>query len=147
MEWKNFFRKQEILEMSEERDINDIFDDIVLTEEKLSKESYAEGFQAGVEEGNLEGYKLGYAQGVNVGEELGEIYGICQAYLLLTSSEKVKKSLIQLQSTIDSFPRTNDPDADIVGELENIRNQFKKVRAMLRLGGDSHEPTKKDLSF
>ncbi|KAL5288589.1 ORAOV1 family protein [Megaselia abdita] len=128
------------------RDINDIFDDIALTEEKISKESYEEGFKTGVDEGNLEGYKLGYAQGVNVGEELGDIYGICEAHLLLTKAEKVKKTLKQLQESIDSFPRTNDPEADIVGDLEHIRSQFKKVKAMLRLGGESHEP-KKDLSF
>lgn len=133
--------------MNEDRDINDIFDEIALTEEKLSKESYEEGFHAGVIEGNFEGYKLGYAQGVNVGEELGEIYGICQAHLLLAKAEKVKKTLLQLQTKIDSFPRTNDPEADIVGELENIRTQFKKVKAMLKLGGLSEELHKKDLSF
>lgn len=133
--------------MNSDRDINDIFDDIVLTEEKLSKDSYDEGFQAGVAEGNLEGYKLGYAQGINVGEELGDIYGICLGHLLLSKSERVKKSLIQLKTSIDNFPKTNDPEADIVGDLENIRAQFKKVKAMLRLGGDSQETPKKDLSF
>ena len=69
------------------RDINDIFDDIVLTEESLTKTAYEEGFQEAVDEGNLEGYKLGYANGIDVGEELGIYYGTIVAHMQMTNSE------------------------------------------------------------
>lgn len=128
----------------EDRDINDIFDDIALTEERVSKESYDEGYNDGVQEGNLEGYKLGYAQGVDLGEELGTYYGTIVAHLQLSHSERVRKALEQLKATIDRFPRTNDPEADIVGEIQHIRTQYKRLKAMLKL---PTEEGHKDLSF
>ncbi|XP_055905029.1 protein LTO1 homolog [Eupeodes corollae] len=135
----------------EERDINDIFDDIALIEEKLSKKSYQEGFEDGVKEGNLEGYKLGYAQGVSLGEELGTYYGTVIAHLQLPHSERIKKTLEQVRSALEKFPKTNDPEADIIGEIEHIRTQYKKLKAMLRLPTSTETGTsveqQKDLSF
>lgn len=119
-----------------ERDINDLFDEIVLTEERLSKESYEEGFTEGQAQGNLDGYKLGYAQGVQLGAELGEIYGTVVAQLQLDTDShtaKLRKSLLQLRKAIEEFPRTNDPEIDIINSIESIRTLNKRVRAMLRI--------------
>lgn len=132
----------------EERDINDIFDDIALIEEKLCKQSYDEGFADGVKEGNLEGYKLGYAQGVSLGEELGSCYGTVIAHLQLPHSERIRKTLVQIKTLVERFPHTNDPEADIVGEIQQIRTQYKKLRAMLRLPATEETSVEqKDLSF
>ncbi|XP_055854786.1 protein LTO1 homolog [Episyrphus balteatus] len=131
----------------EERDINDIFDDIALIEEKLSKKSYQEGFEDGVKEGNLEGYKIGYAQGVSLGEELGSYYGTVIAHLQLPHSERIRKTLELVKSAIEKFPRANDPEADIVGEIQQIRTQYKKLKAMLRLPTEETSVEQKDLSF
>lgn len=40
-------------------DINEVFDSILLSEEKISEEGYKQGFEKGVSEGNLEAYHLG----------------------------------------------------------------------------------------
>lgn len=40
-------------------DINDVFDQILLSEERISEEGYKSGFEKGVSEGNLEAYHLG----------------------------------------------------------------------------------------
>lgn len=58
--------------MAEERDFNELLDDIVLSEEREHKESYDQGFKAGIEAGNPEGYHLGYHRGAELGRELGK---------------------------------------------------------------------------
>jgi hypothetical protein len=40
-------------------DINDVFEQILLSEERISEESYKQGFSKGVSDGNLEAYHLG----------------------------------------------------------------------------------------
>ncbi|EDW77072.1 uncharacterized protein Dwil_GK22173 [Drosophila willistoni] len=112
-------------------DINDLFDDIVLTEEKHARLGYNEGWSEGQAQGNSEGYKLGYAQGVQLGEELGSIYGEVVAHQQLPHTDKVKRSLQQLRLLIEQFPRTNDEKADIIGAVEVIRNTHRRLYAQL----------------
>jgi hypothetical protein len=40
-------------------DINDVFEQILLSEERISEESYKQGFSKGVSDGNLEAYHIG----------------------------------------------------------------------------------------
>lgn len=40
-------------------DINRVFDNILLSEERISEEGYKQGFEKGVSEGNLDAYHLG----------------------------------------------------------------------------------------
>jgi hypothetical protein len=40
-------------------DINDIFEQILLSEERVAEESYKQGFEKGVSEGNLSAYHFG----------------------------------------------------------------------------------------
>lgn len=40
-------------------DVNDAFEQIFLSEERIAEESYKQGFEKGVCEGNLEAYHLG----------------------------------------------------------------------------------------
>lgn len=40
-------------------DINEVFDQILLSEERIAEEGFKQGFEKGVSEGNLEAYHLG----------------------------------------------------------------------------------------
>jgi hypothetical protein len=42
-----------------EVNVNDAFEQILLSEERIAEESYKQGFEKGVSEGNLEAYHLG----------------------------------------------------------------------------------------
>lgn len=42
-----------------EMDVNDVFESILLSEERVSEEGYRKGFEIGVRDGNLEAYHLG----------------------------------------------------------------------------------------
>ncbi|XP_005188725.1 uncharacterized protein LOC101898734 [Musca domestica] len=138
---------------NEERDINDLFDDITLAENHLVEASYKEGFAIGCQEGNDEGYRLGYAQGIQLGEELAEIFGrVVALQQQETHTERVKRCLEQLRTSIESFPRDNDPEADIIGAVENIRILNKKLlvltgRAKGSTSTEAGKAEKKDLSF
>ncbi|KAM7341473.1 uncharacterized protein ACRADG_009295 [Cochliomyia hominivorax] len=139
-------------EAQPERDINDIFDDITLTEERLVEKSYKEGFADGCQQGNADGYRLGFAQGLQLGEELAEIYGLVTALQQQSKhTTRVKHCMEQLKTLIEKFPKENDPEADIIGALEQIRNLNKKFRMLLgqktTTGTDSFSGAKKDLSF
>lgn len=116
---------------AEERDINDLFDDIVLIEENCAAAGYQEGFSIGCKKGNEEGYRLGYEQGLSLGSELAEIYGKIVALQQVQHPEKVRRALNQLREAINKFPRENRRDADIIGSLENIRLLYKKLCVML----------------
>lgn len=48
-------------------------------------------------------------------------------------SEKVIKQLEKVKELVDAFPRTNSEDHDILGLAENIRAQYKKTCALLKV--------------
>ncbi|XP_030554361.1 protein LTO1 homolog [Drosophila novamexicana] len=116
---------------SASRDINDLFDEIVLTEEKHARLGYSEGISDGRAQGNQEGYQLGYAQGVQLGEELGAIYGQVVAQQQLPHTKKLLRTLQQLRELIEQFPRNNNPEADIIGAVEQIRTTHRRLCALL----------------
>lgn len=130
---------------SEERDINDIFDDILLIEETLTDESYVDGFTDGEKAGNPDGYHLGYHRGAELGAELGYYYGIAEVFLKFSKSEKAIKVLQQLHVALLSFPRTNDETVDIFELANTIRAQFKKACALLKING--RYPEANELNF
>lgn len=136
---------------TEVRDINDLFDEIVLTEEKHARLGYEEGIKDGQAQGNQEGYQLGYAQGVQLGEELGSIYGQVVAQQQQQHTDKVHRTLQQLRALIEKFPRHNDPEADIIGAVELIRNTHRLLSALLGTKKATHQdssaPERKDYSF
>ncbi|OWR50502.1 hypothetical protein KGM_210010 [Danaus plexippus plexippus] len=123
--------------MAEEIDFNDALDSIVLSENSLCKESYDEGYKSGYEAGNPEGYHLGYHRGAELGRELGYYFGVVTNHIenkeSLFISEKVLKQLEKVRDLINLFPQTNSEDHDLLNLAENIRAQYKRACALLRI--------------
>ncbi|KAI5646225.1 methyltransferase domain-containing protein [Phthorimaea operculella] len=126
-------------QMADETDFNDVLDNIFLREESQHKESYEEGFKAGSLAGNPEGYHLGYHRGAELGRELGYYYGTVLEYLTANESaeskypEKLLNQLTKLKDLIEAFPKDNCEDQDILGMADNIRAQYKKACALLKI--------------
>lgn len=118
----------------ENRDINDVFEDILLAEENSSHQGYQEGFDKGVNAGNSEGYHLGYHRGAELGSELGFYYGVVETFLCEKSklSEKQVLNLEILKKSIEEFPRSNDENIDILHLASEIRRNYKKVCSLLK---------------
>lgn len=135
-----------ITDLAEERDINDIFDDIVLTEERINDKAYEEGFLDGAKSGNTEGYHLGYHRGAELGAELGFYQGLLSEHLRSDSvTERQKSAIEKVVNAIAEFPRTNDENVDILALADNIRAQCRKVCATLKINGKF--PETDQLSF
>lgn len=126
-----------------------MFDEILLSEEKVIGESYKEGFKIGSIKGNPEGYHLGYHRGAELGSEIGYYTGVVESYLSTSRDdnfpEKIVKSLENLKKLLDSFPRHNADDIDIIEQANVIRAKFKKVCAQLKI--DITYPENSNLSF
>lgn len=124
---------------NQERDINDVFDDIVLSEEKVSEEEYQKGFDDGAAAGNLEGYHLGYHRGAEFGAEFGYYDGLLRTYLNAINSsplpERAVKAIDTCLELIGHFPKLNDEQCDILQLADNIRAQFRKACALLKISG------------
>lgn len=124
--------------MAEEKDFNDLLDDIFLGEEKQHKESYDQGFKAGSEAGNPEGYHLGYHKGAELGRELGYYLGTITHHINENKSnanysEKLLSQLTKVKELIEAFPRTNSEEHDVLAKAEAVRAQYKKACALLKI--------------
>ncbi|XP_072945147.1 probable methyltransferase-like protein 25 [Epargyreus clarus] len=125
--------------MAEEKDFNDVLEDIFLSEETQKQDSYQEGFKAGSEAGNPEGYHLGYHRGAELGRELGYYSGTVAHYLAANDtsetkySDKILAQLHKVQELIAAFPRMNSEDHDILAMAETIRAQYKKACSLLKI--------------
>lgn len=60
-------------------------------------------------------------------------------------SDKTVHQLGKVQKLIKEFPRTNSEEHDILSLLENIRAQYKKACALLKIS--SNNPYTADISF
>ncbi len=135
-------------ENQSEVDINDVFDDIVLIEEKLTAQGYSEGFKDGQSSGNSEGFHLGYHRGSELGAELGYYYGITTFYLnnnRVEKDSKVAGILVTLKGLLEQFPQTNDENCDIFELANGIRSTFRKACTFLKISGKY--PEADDLNF
>ncbi|XP_048483255.1 protein LTO1 homolog [Plutella xylostella] len=137
--------------MAEDKDFNDVLDDIFLCEETQHKESYDEGFKAGSDAGNPEGYHLGYHRGAEIGRELGFYSGIINHHINLSEhsstqyTDKIINQLKKVVELITAFPETNSEEHDIFALLESIRAQYKKACALLKI--PSNNPYGTGVSF
>lgn len=119
-----------------DRDVNDIFDDIVLSEDRINEEGYQKGLADGKSIGNTDGYHLGYHRGAEIGAELGYYYGTLNSYSnRKTNTEKQQQSIEAILKSIDEYPRTNNEEADILGLADRIRAMYRKACAILKING------------
>lgn len=140
-----------VAESTTEVDINDVFDDLLLVEERLSEESYQRGLQVGAEQGNVDAYHFGYHRGAEIGAELGFYYGVLCALeggCRKRSEETPTKGdilLTELKGEIDEFPKFNDLEVDLLERLMKIRNKYKKLCSLLKVSAKYPKPN--ELSF
>ncbi|XP_030764904.1 protein LTO1 homolog isoform X2 [Sitophilus oryzae] len=123
-----------------EQCINDVFDDILFSEERVITESYTRGYSLGSAEDTIEGYHLGYHKGAEVGSELGYYEAFCEHYLKESTdgniSKKAVKNLEALQKSLNEFPHSNSDTIDLFALIEKIRGLYKKICIQLKIKSD-----------
>jgi hypothetical protein len=109
----------------ETADINDVFNSIALSEERLSRE----GFQKGCFEGELEGFQLVY----HPGAEIGYYKGVIDIFLIISNKrkhdipDKEVGVLQNMSDVINHFPSSDVEDFDTIAAHDNVRARFKKA--------------------
>lgn len=130
-------------------DINEVFDNIVLSEQKISDQGFDEGFKKGTVEGQCEGFHLGFHRGAEIGSEIGYYKGVVEALLKTCSVDltphKHLEALNRVNKLIDLFPIDNNETSDIVVLRDNIRSQYKRLCSLLKI--DPSLPENNELSF
>ncbi|XP_063190767.1 protein LTO1 homolog isoform X1 [Chroicocephalus ridibundus] len=113
---------------------SDMFDEIVMADERFHGEGYEEGYAEGSHVGVVEGRRYGSLHGAKMGSEIGCYLGFAltwQCLLQKCMDEKNSKKIRALDSLIgmiQKFPY-EDPTYDKLQEdLEKIRGKFKQNR-------------------
>ncbi|XP_050067592.1 protein LTO1 homolog [Anopheles maculipalpis] len=138
------------VENSEEvDDINDAFEDIFLTEERIIGEYFHQGLEDGrLEESVQEAEDYGYKKGAEIGREIGFYHTIVTTIIFQPESapnEKAQSIRQELLTALEKYPRENDPAVDLLHNLQQIRNKFRRLCALLKLPYKYTHPN--DLSF
>eukprot|EP00794_Sanderia_malayensis_P018047 gene18047-19856_t len=108
-----------------ESTFDDIFEDVVLIEQKLYKEGYQEGYYQGQLVGEKEGYALGIDRGKAFGQEVGFYDGLVETMRILYESKgkpRLNKLLNQMHQKIERIKaKPCDPqDQEIFDDLEDV---------------------------
>ncbi|XP_004383689.1 protein LTO1 homolog [Trichechus manatus latirostris] len=120
----------------------DMFDAIVMADERFHGQGYQEGYEEGSSLGIIEGRQHGALHGAKIGSEIGCYQGFAFAwkYLLLSyttkKDSKKMKVLESLIGMIQKFPY-DDPTYDKLHEdLDKIRGKFKQLCSLLNVQPD-----------
>lgn len=121
-----------------ESDVNDLFDSITFSEDRLVDSGYQEGYKQGSLEGDQEGFHLGFQKGSELGQEIGFYQGFAEGWvhelnLKEKKPERVLNQLEKLNNLLDKFPTSNKKDNDIEEIIREIRAKFKTVCSMLKV--------------
>lgn len=87
---------------------------------------------------NVEAFHLGYHRGLEIGLQLGYYSGLVDTYLTHFKNREdcPKKAVQNLESVnqlIQSFPKQNVEDVDILSLFEDIQAKVKKICAQLKI--------------
>ncbi|XP_047372587.1 protein LTO1 homolog isoform X4 [Sciurus carolinensis] len=119
----------------------DMFDAIVMADERFHGEGYQEGYKEGSCLGRIEGRQHGALHGAKIGSEIGCYQGFAFAWKHLLHSDaserdRKMKVLEALIGMIQKFPY-DDPAYDRLHEdLERIRGKFKQLCSLLNVQPD-----------
>ncbi|XP_014670025.1 PREDICTED: oral cancer-overexpressed protein 1-like [Priapulus caudatus] len=137
-------------------DINEIFDNILLGEDRSQQVGYSEGYQQGLAQGYRDGFTAGKKQGIIIGKKVGYIHGFAISYLTLFETisfddEKDRskhrrkiKALCDLIEMVDNFPLSDLQYDSFFEDLEKIRAKYKQVCSLLNVSctiDDDEEPS------
>uniref|UniRef100_A0A182PRN1 Essential protein Yae1 N-terminal domain-containing protein n=1 Tax=Anopheles epiroticus TaxID=199890 RepID=A0A182PRN1_9DIPT len=120
-----------------EGDINDVFEDIFLTEERIIDEHFHQGLEDGRQELSVqEAQEYGFKKGSEIGREVGFYLTIVTAIASqpeVTTNEKAQTLVKELLTVLEAYPRENDPAIDLLHDLQRIRNTFRRLCALLKV--------------
>lgn len=120
----------------------DLFDSIVMADERFRGEGYREGFERGARRGLQDGRRHGAAHGAKLSTEVSFYYGFAITWKCLLQhntdpkSRKRVKALDAVLGLIQNCPQNDPQSAQLQEDMEKIRAKFRQVCSMLSVPAD-----------
>ncbi|KAM6950911.1 protein LTO1 homolog [Lycodopsis pacificus] len=120
----------------------DVFDDILLADERFRGEGYLEGFERGTRRGLQDGRRHGASHGAKLSTELSFYYGFTITWRCLLQQKtdvrarKRRKALEALLGLVQSSPHDDPQSAQLQQHMERVRAKFRQVCSMLSVPTD-----------
>ncbi|EGW11904.1 Oral cancer overexpressed protein 1-like [Cricetulus griseus] len=120
----------------------DMFDAVVMADERFHGEGYQEGYEEGSSLGIVEGRQYGTLHGAKIGSEIGCYRGFALAWKCLLHSStgekdsrkmKVVEALIAL---LQHFPYGDPTYERLHEDLDRIRGKFRQLCSLLNVQPD-----------
>ncbi|KAG9267103.1 protein LTO1 homolog [Astyanax mexicanus] len=123
----------------------DLFDSILMADNRFHIEGYREGFEEGTRQGMIEGRNHGMLHGAKLSAEVCFYHGFALAWkCLLQNSEDVKarkrlKAVESLVGLIQKFPYEDPEYENLQEDMEKVRAKFRQVCSLLNVAADFRE--------
>ncbi|XP_064779130.1 protein LTO1 homolog isoform X1 [Oncorhynchus masou masou] len=120
----------------------DLFDCILMADDRFRVEGYREGFGEGTRQGMIDGRKHGASHGAKLSMEVSFYYGfgITWKCLLQNNTDvKARKRLKVLESLlglIQKFPHEEPQYEHLQEDMEKVRAKFRQVCSLLNVPTD-----------
>ncbi|XP_073320521.1 protein LTO1 homolog [Pagrus major] len=120
----------------------DLFDSIVMADERFRGEGYRDGFERGAHRGLQDGRRHGASHGAKLSTEISFYYGFAITWKCLLQhntdikSRKRMKVLESLLSLIQNSPHSDPQSAKIQEDMGKLRAKFRQVCIMLSVPTD-----------
>ncbi|XP_017444730.2 protein LTO1 homolog isoform X3 [Rattus norvegicus] len=119
----------------------DIFDAVVMADERFHGEGYQEGYEEGSSLGIVEGKQYGVLHGAKIGSEIGCYRGFALAWKCLLHSgagekERKMKVVEALITLLQDFPYDDPTYEKLHEDLERIRGKFRQLCSLLNVQPD-----------
>ncbi|XP_049908276.1 protein LTO1 homolog [Epinephelus moara] len=121
---------------------DDLFDNILLADEKFRSEGYREGFEKGTRRGLQDGRRHGTSHGAKLSTEISFYYGFAITWKCLlqhntdAKSRKRMKALEALLGLIQNSPHDDPQSPKLPESMEKLRAKFRQVCSMLSVSAD-----------
>ncbi|KAF6721012.1 Oral cancer-overexpressed protein 1 [Oryzias melastigma] len=121
---------------------DDLFDSILLADEKFRGEGYQEGFERGTRRGLQDGRRHGASHGAKLSSEISFYHGFAIAWKCLlqeSTDDKSRKRVKALDTLLGLIQNSNLEDPQSVklqDETEKLRAKFRQVCSMLNIPTD-----------
>nr|XP_046236736.1 protein LTO1 homolog [Scatophagus argus] len=120
----------------------DLFDSIVMADERFRGEGYREGFEKGTRRGLQDGRRHGACHGAKLSTEISFYYGFAITWKCLlqhntdVKSRKRMKAVDSLLALVQNSPHDDPQSALLQDNTEKLRAKFRQVCSMLRVPTD-----------
>ncbi|KAF3686980.1 Oral cancer-overexpressed protein 1 Tumor-amplified and overexpressed sequence 1 [Channa argus] len=136
-------------------DNEDLFDTILLADERFHGEGYRQGFEKGTHRGLQNGRRHGATHGAKLSTEISFYYGFAITWKCLlqhntdVKSRKRVKALDTLLGLIQNSPYDDPQSAKLQEDIEKLRAKFRQVCCMLSVPTDfkDYVKTSEGMSF